>query len=90
MKKVLISLLSTFLIFTFSNVSVQAAPSVDSLKVGITKDENALNPYTYVTGYPGLDLVNLLYDNLFHLDQNNQPIPWLVIFYRLGSRFIRL
>lgn len=78
MKKVLISLLSAFLIFTFSNVSVQAAPSVDSLKVGITKDENALNPYTYVTGYPGLDLVNLLYDNLFHLDENNQPIPWLV------------
>lgn len=85
MKKVLIGILSAFLIYTLSNVSVQAAPSVDSLKVGITKDENALNPYTYVTGYPGLDLMNLLYDNLFHLDENNKPIPWLVKDYKISD-----
>lgn len=67
------------MILLLSNLSgVSAAETVESLKVGITKSENGLNPYTYVTGYPGLDLVNLLYDNLFQLDENNIPQPWLV------------
>ncbi|QOR64588.1 ABC transporter substrate-binding protein [Cytobacillus suaedae] len=67
------------MILLLSNLSaVSAAGTVESLKVGITKSENGLNPYTYVTGYPGLDLVNLLYDNLFQLDENNIPQPWLV------------
>lgn len=44
-----------------------------------------MNPYTYVTGYPGLDLVNLLYDNLFVLDENNKPEPWLVKEYTVSE-----
>lgn len=48
------------------------------VKLGITQDERSMNPYTYNTGFPGLELVNLLYDPLFILDQNNKPIPWLV------------
>ncbi|EFV74662.1 hypothetical protein HMPREF1013_05119 [Bacillus sp. 2_A_57_CT2] len=64
---------------------VRAEEKVQSLKVGITKDENGLNPYTYVTGYPGLDLVNLLYDTLFNLDEENQPVPWLVKDYKVSE-----
>ncbi|MCU1808207.1 ABC transporter substrate-binding protein [Cytobacillus firmus] len=64
---------------------VRAEEKVQSLKVGITKDENGLNPYTYVTGYPGLDLVNLLYDSLFNLDEENQPVPWLVEDYKVSE-----
>lgn len=64
---------------------VLAEEKVQSLKVGISKDENGLNPYTYVTGYPGLDLVNLLYDTLFNLDENNQPEPWLVKDFKVSK-----
>lgn len=48
------------------------------VKLGITQDERSLNLYTYNTGFPGLELVNLLYDPLFILDKSNKPIPWLV------------
>lgn len=64
---------------------VLAEEKVQSLKVGISKDENGLNPYTYVTGYPGLDLVNLLYDTLFNLDENNEPVPWLVKDFKVSK-----
>ncbi|WP_028391087.1 ABC transporter substrate-binding protein [Bacillus cihuensis] len=82
------NLLSVLLIFTIilSNFSTASAETtVASLKVGITKDENGLNPYTYVTGYPGLDLMNLLYDNLFQLDVDNKPVPWLVKDYKVSD-----
>lgn len=74
------------LVLIFSGISPAFAEvQTQSLKIGITKDENALNPYTYVTGYPGLDLVNLLYDNLFVLDENNIPEPWLVKEYKVSE-----
>ncbi|MED4017700.1 ABC transporter substrate-binding protein [Sutcliffiella cohnii] len=73
------------LLFIPTLQSTIAAEQVKSLKVGITKDENTLNPYTYVTGYPGLDLVNLLYDNLFQLDEQNLPQPWLVEDYEVSE-----
>jgi peptide/nickel transport system substrate-binding protein len=85
MKKVIFSSWM-ILILIFSSFSVASAePAVQQLKVGISKDENGLNPYTYVTGYPGLDLVNLLYDNLFHLDKENKPVPWLVKEFKVSD-----
>jgi peptide/nickel transport system substrate-binding protein len=85
MKKVIFSSWM-ILILIFSSLSVASAePTVQQLKVGISKDENGLNPYTYVTGYPGLDLVNLLYDNLFHLDKENKPVPWLVKEFKVSD-----
>lgn len=75
MKKTLF--ITLLLLFT-TLTSTISAQSIKELKIGIVGDENTLTPYTYVTGYPGLDLMNLLYDNLFQLDENNQAIPWLV------------
>jgi peptide/nickel transport system substrate-binding protein len=49
-----------------------------SLRLAITRDEGHLNPYTYQTGYPGWNLMTLVYDTLFYPDANNEPIPWLV------------
>ncbi|KON88524.1 peptide ABC transporter substrate-binding protein [Sporosarcina globispora] len=83
MKRSFFSVGLILLLFLSNFNPVQAKEKVQSLKVGITKDENGLNPYTYVTGYPGLDLVNLLYDTLFILDENNQPEPWLVKDYKV-------
>lgn len=85
MKKYLINGLLILGLFLSAFSSVSAETKVPSLKVAITKDENGLNPYTYVTGYPGLDLMNLLYDNLFQLDKDNNPQPWLVKDYKVSE-----
>ena len=49
-----------------------------AVRMAITRDEGYLNPYTYQTGYPGWNLMTLVYDPLFYPDENNEPIPWLV------------
>ncbi len=49
-----------------------------TLRMAITQNEGALNPYTYVTGYPGWNLMTLVYEPLFTPDADNIPRPWLV------------
>ena len=79
-------LMGLVFIFLVSNAAPSFAQTdVQSLKIGIIGDESTLNPYTYNTGYPGLDLVSLLYDTLFQLDQDNKPIPWLVKEYTISE-----
>jgi len=39
--------------------------TADTLRMSITDDESTLNPYTYVTGYPGWNLLTLQYDTLY-------------------------
>ena len=48
-----------------------------TVRIAITRDEGYLNPYTYQSGYPGWNLMTLVYDPLFYPDANNEPIPWL-------------
>jgi len=48
------------------------------LRLAIARDEGSLNPYTYATGYPGHNLLLLIYDTLFQLNEQNIPQPWLV------------
>ncbi|UHA71637.1 ABC transporter substrate-binding protein [Paenibacillus sp. 481] len=76
----------------FTALPVQAKPASQPLKIGITKDENSLTPYTYVTGVPGRDLVDLMYDTLFQLDAQNVPKPWLVQQFEVStdSKMIKL
>ena len=47
------------------------------VRIGITRDEGTLNPYTYQSGYPGWNIMTLVYDPLYYPDANNEPIPWL-------------
>ena len=47
--------------------TAQDAP-VGRLRIGILGDESTLTPYTYVTGYPGWNLLLLQYDTLYQLD----------------------
>lgn len=59
-----------------------AAPSegvgqVPSLRLAIVGDESTLTPYTYVTGFPGWNLLMLQYDSLMHLNVKGVPQPWL-------------
>ncbi len=51
-----------------------AAPS---LRVAILRDEGTLQPYTYVSGYPGWNMLSLVYDALYVMDAQNLPKPWL-------------
>lgn len=45
--------------------------------LAITQDEGELTPYTYVTGYPGYNMLSLVYDSLMLNDLNDVPQPWL-------------
>ncbi|WP_096186260.1 ABC transporter substrate-binding protein [Evansella halocellulosilytica] len=85
-KRSLVSVLAFLLLFSIIQpVLAEGEAEVERLRVGITTDESTLNPYTYVTGYPGLDMINLLYDNLFQLDSENLPVPWLVEDYDVSE-----
>jgi len=59
-----------------------------SLRMAIPRDEGSLNPYTYVTGYPGHNLLLLIYDTVFQLDENNIPKPWLVTGHEVDAEGI--
>lgn len=54
-----------------------AAAPAQSLRVAILRDEGTLQPYTYVTGYPGWNMLSLVYDALFVMNEQNLPVPWL-------------
>lgn len=45
--------------------------------IAVPGDEGTLTPYTQNTGYPGSNLVALIYDKLLELDENNEPKPLL-------------
>lgn len=50
---------------------------LEVLRLAIAKDEGSVNPYTYVTGYPGWFLMMLQYDTLYMMDSAGVPQPWL-------------
>ncbi|MDX5474297.1 MAG: ABC transporter substrate-binding protein [Bacillaceae bacterium] len=85
MKKSVIILFIFLLVFTPVRGVLGQQDSVDSLKIGISRDEFTINPYTYNTGYPGLDMMQLVYDTMFHLDEELIPQPWLVKEYKISE-----
>jgi len=53
------------------------AARTTSLRVATLTDETTLQPYSYVSGYPGSNMLTLIYDTLFILDADNEPRPWV-------------
>jgi peptide/nickel transport system substrate-binding protein len=55
------------------------APSEEpvTVRAAITGGEDTLNPYTYVSGFPGWNLLMLQYDSLMQFDAAGEPQPWL-------------
>jgi peptide/nickel transport system substrate-binding protein len=51
---------------------------VDSLRAAIIGDESTLNPFTYVTGDPGWNILMMQYDSMLTLDLEGEPQPWLI------------
>lgn len=48
-----------------------------TLRLAVTQDEGTLTPYTYQTGFPGYELMTLIYDTLYLMDADLAPQPWL-------------
>lgn len=70
------ALVLSLVMFLFAAAALAARPS-GSLRMAISSDEGTLTPYTYVTGYPGYELMTLIYDQLFLMDADLNPQPWL-------------
>jgi peptide/nickel transport system substrate-binding protein len=60
-----------------SDAPSEAPTQVEQLRMAIVGDESTLNPYTYVTGFPGWNLLMLQYDSLMANDETGTPQPWL-------------
>lgn len=59
-------------------------PTADQLRIAIAVDESTLTPFSYVTGYPGQNLLSLVYDSLYIFDPNFQPKPWLATGFKVS------
>ncbi len=59
-------------------ITLPSSGQTGALRMAITRDEGSLNPYTYQSGYPGWNLMTLVYEPLFTPDADNIPRPWLV------------
>lgn len=57
--------------------SSDVSGAVDTLNIAITKDENTLAPFTYVSG-TGLTVNRLVYDTLMTTDSEDNIIPWMI------------
>jgi peptide/nickel transport system substrate-binding protein len=60
---------------TTTAVATPAEPVV--VRAAITGDEDTINPYTYISGFPGWNLLMMQYDTLMQLDADGVPQPWL-------------
>ena len=58
--------------------SEESMMTAETVRMSITDDESTITPYTYVTGYPGWNLLTLQYDTLYQFDLAGVPQPWLV------------
>ena len=61
------------------------AAEAERLRAAIVGDESTLNPYTYITGFPGWNILTMQYDTLFTLDLTGTPQPWLVADWELSE-----
>ena len=47
------------------------------VRAAITGDEDTINPYTYISGFPGWNLLMMQYDSIMQIDADGIPQPWL-------------
>jgi peptide/nickel transport system substrate-binding protein len=58
---------------------------VERFRAAIIGDESTLNPFTYVTGEPGWNVLMMQYDSLFTMNIVGEPVPWLVTDWSLSE-----
>ncbi|MDQ7841659.1 MAG: ABC transporter substrate-binding protein [bacterium] len=79
-----ILLLISVLAVSLLSAGAPARGQTAALRMAISRDEGSLNPYTYQSGYPGWNLMTLVYEPLFTPDADNIPQPWLVRRYSVS------
>ena len=52
--------------------------AVETLTIGMSKDQSTITPFTYINGTPGFDVMRFIYGSLFTIDENNEAVPWMV------------
>ena len=57
--------------------ATEAPAEAVTIRAAVTGDEDTLNPYTYVSGFPGWNLLMLQYDSLMQFDAAGEAAPWL-------------
>jgi len=67
------------------SVAPTGPEQVASVRAGMVGDESTLNPYTYVTGFPGWNLLMLQYDTLLQFNVEGVPQPWLASGYEVSD-----
>lgn len=60
-----------------SNTPTSIPKAAASVRVAVVGDESTLTPYTYVSGYPGYNMLSMVYDSLITFDVHNQLRPLL-------------
>lgn len=83
---VLLLIIPGFIMMSQSE-KVDAGERAEELRVAIHADENTLTPYTYVRGYPGMEVLRWIYDSLFMLNPDNEPIPWMAEDYSVDEEY---
>lgn len=59
------------------STTTTGAASATTVRAAVTGEEATINPYTYVSGFPGWNLLMLQYDTLMQFDADGIPQPWL-------------
>lgn len=77
MKKILSLLLALTMALIASVCAAEGNATADALIIAVTKDENSLTPFTYVSA-TGTTVNRLIYDTLFTTDLDNNVVPWMV------------
>jgi len=81
-----IALLLAVLLVAPAACGGEVAPGTSvRVRAAVTGDEGTLNPYTYVSGFPGWNLLMLQYDSLMQLDKSGVPRPWLASEVRVNA-----
>jgi peptide/nickel transport system substrate-binding protein len=60
-----------------TEASTGATGEAVTVTAAVTGDEGTINPFTYVTGFPGWNLLMMQYDSLMQFDAAGLPQLWL-------------
>ncbi len=80
----LVGLVTSVILLVGIGTAVLAAEA-PGLRIGMHTEEGGITPYSYVTGYPGLPMVRMIYDTLFIMNADRTPIPWMVREYSVSD-----
>ncbi|MDP9389749.1 MAG: ABC transporter substrate-binding protein [Actinomycetota bacterium] len=88
MRRLILAALVAFLLAATAAAMTPASGSAQAtttVRMAITQNDKNWTPYTYQTGYPGYNVLTLMYDTLLWHDKDNQVIPWLAEEYQFSS-----